>query len=77
MTPWYGPDKSSYCNRVSGTDGMVVFPDTTKESVVDLFVSDICRTVWMIFGQSDKYKDAVFRRTSVHRKNFPKIYLVT
>ena len=35
---------------------MTIFPDSDSDSVIDLFVSDLCRTVWMISGGQDTYK---------------------
>ena len=56
LSPWYGDDKVNYCNRIQGTDGLTTFSNPQKDDVINFFVSDLCKTVWMVYGGSDTYK---------------------
>lgn len=48
LSPWYGEDKISYCNKIEGTDGQSIYTDTRKEDTLTFFISDLCRSVYMI-----------------------------
>ena len=48
LAPWYGEDKVNYCNRIEGTDGQSIYTDTRKEDTLNFFISDLCRTVFMV-----------------------------
>ena len=36
-------DENSFCNRISGTDGLIFPPFTDTNSLIEVFNSDICR----------------------------------
>jgi len=48
LSPWYGEDKINYCNKIEGTDGQSIYTDTRKEDTLTFFISDLCRSVYMI-----------------------------
>jgi lysosome membrane protein 2 len=39
------PENDKYCNMINGTDGSVFPPFLTEESLIRIFVTDICRSI--------------------------------
>jgi len=60
-------ERNRFCNMINGTDGSVFAPFVKKENVLPIFVSDICRSIYLVYE-----RDVEHREISGYRFGFPK-----
>jgi hypothetical protein len=49
--------RNSYCNQINGTDGSIFAPFVKKENILPIFVSDICRSIYLTFKEETEFRD--------------------
>ncbi|KAF4528634.1 hypothetical protein B566_EDAN012782 [Ephemera danica] len=50
---WSGPQ----CNQILGTDAAIFPPFLTRESRINIFSSDLCRSLYAVYQQDIEYRD--------------------
>ncbi|KAF4527756.1 hypothetical protein B566_EDAN013164, partial [Ephemera danica] len=50
---WFGPE----CNQIMGTDAAIFPPFLTPESRIDIFSTDLCRSLYAVYQKDIEYKN--------------------